>query len=846
MEIQTAACQDSLRPFQRLFLAGLLALALLAMTSARHAHATNLSAACPDGIATPCLASLTTPAPVTMDSNNRATVNLQLTIIGANDGDIYGVANPTSRNVPSWFQVDWGDGSAPTNLVHTVNNQSTCGATATACDSFAVVPSHTYTQAGNKTISVLFPDQNNTASIQVNPAPGALQRFDVTWPTSTDTELCNPAKPYSLSWTITDTTGATSWQVTVTWKDLTTGAVIDQVSIPSGAQGSLSHDICGTGNNQLLVGAPAQPSLDVLFAGTTGHKSQQGPYVTLVDTTSPTLPDSVTAPATSSSGATVMVYATDYVWGSLLAKCTPSTAAIGSSSVSCSATDGSSNSATGLVGVTVTDTPVINVPPSATIPATSGSGAPYAAYAALPPATNFGDGPLIPVCGPLVPGSTFPIGETTVTCTATGTNGSATASFTVSVHDLPVITGVPSNATIEASGPSGAPFTYALPTATELARGTPVQNVSCLPASGTTFPIASPGPATTVTCTATDVLGNTGTASFTVTVKDTTAPEFTRPLASTSLTTTSASGTTVTWSPITATDLVDGTITAVCSPASGTIFPAGTTPVACTATDSHGHPATATFSVIVTLVAPPTVNVPSNITVTAPAGATTAVVTYTPPTATDSASNSLTPTCSSAPTTGLSSGSSFPLGITTITCSATDSAGNTGTALFTVTVVAAAPTVLTTAEACKHGGWKNFPDLGFRNQGDCVSYVGTHGKNPPVGDHHDDSSNSDHKPPRLDLPDDITVHTTDEHGARVTYTVSATDDSGGQPAVRCTVPSGSLFEVGKTTVKCSAADASGNAAVDTFDVTVVLDHPKKDDAKDGNGEHGDHHEDDHH
>jgi hypothetical protein len=32
-------------------------------------------------------------------------------------------------------------------------------------------------------------------------------------------------------------------------------------------------------------------------------------------------------------------------------------------------------------------------------------------------------------------------------------------------------------------------------------------------------------------------------------------------------------------------------------------------------------------------------------------------------------------------------------------------------------------------DQCKNGGWKNFP--GFKNQGDCVSFVATGGKNPP-------------------------------------------------------------------------------------------------------------------
>ena len=69
---------------------------------------------------------------------------------------------------------------------------------------------------------------------------------------------------------------------------------------------------------------------------------------------------------------------------------------------------------------------------------------------------------------------------------------------------------------------------------------------------------------------------------------------------------------------------------------------------------------------------------PANITTpaTSPAGA---VVTYTA-TANDDRDGALTPTCTPA------SGSTFPVGTTTVTCTATDAAGNTGTGSFTVTV----------------------------------------------------------------------------------------------------------------------------------------------------------------
>ena len=56
--------------------------------------------------------------------------------------------------------------------------------------------------------------------------------------------------------------------------------------------------------------------------------------------------------------------------------------------------------------------------------------------------------------------------------------------------------------------------------------------------------------------------------------------------------------------------------------------------------------------------------------------------------------------------------------------------------------------------------------------------------------------------------------------ARVTYKVTATDDKDGSLPVSCAPKSGSRFKVGRTTVRCSASDSSGNTAGTTFVVTV--------------------------
>jgi hypothetical protein len=44
-----------------------------------------------------------------------------------------------------------------------------------------------------------------------------------------------------------------------------------------------------------------------------------------------------------------------------------------------------------------------------------------------------------------------------------------------------------------------------------------------------------------------------------------------------------------------------------------------------------------------------------------------------------------------------------------------------------------APTTPTSKDQCKNGGWKTFTNPAFKNQGDCVSFVATGGKNPPNG-----------------------------------------------------------------------------------------------------------------
>ena len=113
------------------------------------------------------------------------------------------------------------------------------------------------------------------------------------------------------------------------------------------------------------------------------------------------------------------------------------------------------------------------------------------------------------------------------------------------------------------------------------------------------------------------------------------------------------------------------------------MFPLGTTTVTCRATDTQGNVGSASFTVRVIDTTPPQLTVPANMIVKPTAlghgGASNAPVFYSA-TATDIVSGNITPSCTPPP-------GPFPFATTTVTCVATDRAGNrSATKTFTVTV----------------------------------------------------------------------------------------------------------------------------------------------------------------
>ncbi len=387
-----------------------------------------------------------------------------------------------------------------------------------------------------------------------------------------------------------------------------------------------------------------------------------------------TVPPNITAQATAPSGAVVTftASATDPVYGALPLTCSPasgSTFPLGMTTVTCIAVDSCGNTASASFTVTVNDTepPVPTVPPNITAQATAASGA-VVTFTGSATDPIYGTAPV--TCSP-ASGSTFAIGATTVTCTATDDSGNtASASFTITVVDTqpPVVT-VPANITAQATASSGAVVTFAA-SATDPVYGT--LPVTCSPASGSTFLLGT----TTVKCTAIDASGNTSSASFTVTVVDTELPVVTVP-ANITAQATASSGAVVTFTA-SASDPVYGTLPVTCTPASGSTFPFGTTTVKCTASDTRGNTASASFTVTVVDTELPVLTLPSTITATA-TSSKGAVVSYSA-SATDPVYGSIKPVCTPA------SGSTFALGTTTVGCTATDAHGNEATGSFKVQV----------------------------------------------------------------------------------------------------------------------------------------------------------------
>ena len=76
-------------------------------------------------------------------------------------------------------------------------------------------------------------------------------------------------------------------------------------------------------------------------------------------------------------------------------------------------------------------------------------------------------------------------------------------------------------------------------------------------------------------------------------------------------------------------------------------------------------------------------------------------------------------------------------------------------------------------------------------------------------------------PPIIITPTAIVEDSDSSNGKVIEYVVNGTDNSGGPVEVQCDPSSGSLFPIGKTSVKCNATDKFGNSNEKIFSVGVI-------------------------
>lgn len=440
-------------------------------------------------------------------------------------------------------------------------------------------------------------------------------------------------------------------------------------------------------------------------------------------------------------------------------------------------------------------------------------------------------------------GSNFPIGETTVTYTATDRYGnSSSCSFTVTVNDgsSPVINNPPANITVNADDNAcGKNVSWTLPTASDnCSTGLTLTSTKN---PGDFFPVGT----SAVTYTARDGSGRETTHTFNVVVNDATNPVITGcpgNIAVNADATAGTCGANVMWTAPIASDNCSTGLTFTSNKNPGDRFPVGTTIVTYTARDAAGRETTCSFNVVVNDVTTPVISgCPSDIIVNANSGANScgATVNWIAPIASDNCPGGLTFT------SDRNSGQFFSVGTTVVTYTARDAAGNQATCAFNVIVndvtpptITGCPTTITVnapANACNEiVSWTPLtvsdncavtmtstrsPGSPFPVGTTTVTYTATDA----AGNESTCSFNvvvkDVTKPQIANCPSNVSV-TTATCGAVVNWTPPAATDICGVTLTSNFAP-GATFPVGVTPVTYTATDPSGNSETCTFNVTVV-------------------------
>ncbi|MGI0010577.1 MAG: beta strand repeat-containing protein, partial [Nitrosopumilaceae archaeon] len=671
-----------------------------------------------------------------------------------------------------------------------------------------------------------------------NPVPiGQAIAFDIQYVTITNNApYVFPLGETIITWNATDIEG--HWAVVtqkITVVDTTSPTLVLPADVAAEAS-SPDHNVISIGEAtaQDVIGISSitnnAPS-DFPFGKTVvtwtavdtyGNSVSSNQTITIVDTTAPQLkvPKDIVAEATDPTLNIVQLgdaTASDIISVDSITNDAPDAFPIGFTTVTWTAKDTSGNTVNATQTVTVRDTtsPIITAPSDIAVEATSSSGN----------TISIGEANASDIIGMSsitnnAP-STFPLGETIVTWTAVdnhGNSASATQKITVVDTTAPTIT-APDDIIFEALSPTENTVSIGISNTTDIIDSNPAITNN----APSTFQLGE----TIVTWNVTDAAGNSAVATQKITVVDTTTPTIVAP-SDIEAEATSATQNTVPLGQATAADFVG--IQSITNDAPN-VFPVGETIVTWTATDTTGHTATATQKMIIKDTTSPILKAPDAITVEATSESANIVNMGEAKVSDLVGIQSIT---NDAPDV-------FPLGLTTITWTATDVSGLSYSAIQKITVVDTTAPVLTVPvdiviEATS--ATNNPVDLG-QATANVLLHVSSITNNAPsvflLGETivtwtaTDQSGNSvtgaqkvtvvDTTAPIIIIPDDVTIEASSQTNNLVSLGDAKADDNVGVTTITNDAPA--AFAVGKTIVTWTATDAAGNVATASQTVTVV-------------------------
>jgi len=404
---------------------------------------------------------------------------------------------------------------------------------------------------------------------------------------------------------------------------------------------------------------------------TSGNSASATQTITVNDTTPPVIisPDDITIEATGSSGTLVSIgdaIVSDIIDVSSVTNDSPESFQLGETIVTWNATDIHGNMATDTQIIEVVDTTPPSIIPPANVFVEAVDPLSNPADIGMPEVTDLVSMVLFVNDSP----ESFPVGDTIITWTAIDLAGNtATATQTVSVVDTtsPKLS-IPQAITVEATGQYGNIIDYGSATASDAVGVTSIANDAPV-----TFPLGL----TSIAWNATDAAGNTATATQTVSVVDTTAPEIIPP-DNIVQEAQSVLDNVVLIGEAQATDAVSvGTI----SNDAPSVFSLGETIVTWFATDLSNNISNATQIITIVDTTSSTIGQLENLTIEATSSNENQVI-LEPPTNQDIISD--TTITNDAP-------QYFSLGETVITWTVTDESGNSASISQTITVVDTTP-----------------------------------------------------------------------------------------------------------------------------------------------------------